>query len=192
MSELRANTRDLLLMGDGDLDFSNLDVTLVDGFDTVVQTVWGRLVADDVEWGNELTDALKNDFLTLARNSAEAFYKPCASVHDFVGAQMDRGNMAAIKASIENAFFTDDVFRGVDLRITVVRLTESVVSVTIVVKVDYDWYFSAFGGADWSGQDILDMQEATKFYDKVLITTMNYDTSSNNMSISSIDIAERT
>ena len=109
MSRLEANTKDLLLMGDGDLDFSELEIKLAEGFEIVEQTVWGRLIADDVEWGNELTDALKSDFLTLARSSAEAFYKPCASIHDFVGSRMDKESISAIKTSIENAFFIDDV-----------------------------------------------------------------------------------
>lgn len=192
MSRIEASTRDLRLMGDGDLDFDNLDIQLVsDGWECAEQSLTNRIVYDSIDWGNELTDAIKDNFLTLARNSAEAFYKPCANVRDFVGSRLDSETLVALRTSIQNAFLTDGAFRDIDLRVTVTRLTESIVSISIVAKVDFGWYMSSFGGADWSDQDWMDMQEETGFFDKVLITTMNYDTSSDIMNISSIDIAER-
>ena len=196
--KIEGNTRDLRMGPDGDLIFSqdqsynqtpisidNQDISFtVDPVDVVAKLILNRLTLSEVEWGNGITEDLKNGLLFLSGDAAQSFFKPAASLADFHGVTLNQESMNAIKTSVETALFLDDALNGLDVRVIVTRYTESSVNVSVVARATLDWLLSGF----------TDPKERIffkpKIKDRVIIITMNYNTSSGLFSVSNIDLKE--
>lgn len=183
-----ANTIDLVLTADGDLNLRERDImtSIDDPLYNIRRHLYDRLVLSDVDWGNSVTEELKNGLLTLSSSAAQAFYKPVASLKDFHGSTLDNAALESIKTAVESAIYLDDVFNGIDVRVTVGRYTESSVSVSVIARVTMDWFLSGFGRDDFGDSQIV----RGKIKDSVIIVTMHYDTASGVFSVSNIDYKE--
>lgn len=141
-----------------------------------------RITNNEIDWGNGVTDSQKSKLLTLSRDIGEVFYKPCASLDDFLGVQLNSDSMNAIKSKIEEALFLDDALREAKVNVKVVRLTESTINVMVICQVDRSFF---------SRKNIGTNSAALRgFQSKVIVVTMNYDVADGNLNISSIDLRE--
>jgi len=194
---LEGNTRDLKMGADGDLIFSqdsgynqtpilgHIDIShTVDPMDIVAKCIFDRLTLSEVEWGNSITENLKEGLLTLSREAAASFFRPASNLVEFHGAELSNSAMDAIKTSVESALFSDDALNGLDVRVIVTRYTESTVNVSVIAKASLNWLLSGFTDPKER------MFFKAKIKDRVIIITMNYNTSSNLLSVSNIDYAE--
>lgn len=183
------STVDLTMSSNGDLILISRDSNSLDLEDTaeapLKQLEWliqQRITNNEVDWGNDITDSQKSGLLTLSRDVGEIFYKPCASLDDFLGVQLNENTMSAIKTKIEEALFLDDSLRASKVNVKVVRLTESTVNVMVVCQVNRNWFegrrFSKSPGA------------LRAIRNNVLVITMNYNVGNGNLNISSIDLKE--
>lgn len=190
------STVDLKMSSNGDLIVSNVPnggVTLIsnnmDLEDTSNDPTQGlrwiieqRITNNEIDWGNGVTDSQKSKLLTLSRDIGEVFYKPCASLDDFLGVQLNSDSMNAIKSKIEEALFLDDALREAKVNVKVVRLTESTINVMVICQVDRSFF---------SRKNIGTNSAALRgFQSKVIVVTMNYDVADGNLNISSIDLRE--
>lgn len=182
-------TVDLTMSSNGDLILASRDSDSLDLQNSsqipLKQLEWfiqQRITSNEVDWGNDITNSQKSSLLSLSRDIGEVFYKPCASLDDFLGVQLNENTMFAIKAKIEEALFLDDTLRAAKVNVKVVRLTESTVNVMVVCQVNNDWFSKRRFSTN--------LPALRAIRNNVLVVTMNYNVGNGNLNISSIDLKE--
>lgn len=173
---------------DGEFDFKS---TLDDPLAVIGQTAIVRLTTHSNDWGNDTSNniAFSSNFL---EDGPMSLYRTMMDLSDLHGTSIDENTIGVIKDSIEAGLALGGAFENVKYEVKVYRMSASVFNVLLAIRVTREFMVQYLGIASGlaDGASTHDFAEFLNSETSLLIITSQYDTSTDELSISTMDARE--
>lgn len=197
--KITGSTLDLSLTRNGDISFSSTldgdgDIlsTFGDPLAVIRQTALTRLGTHSSDWGNDSSNVILFNSPILSEGPFSLF-KVMMDLGDFHGQRIDATTMGAIRDSVQSGIEKDSAFANVPYELSVTRMSTSVFAVMLAFRATKQFIFEFLYLAGSGGNAIYDEDRITEIFETesaLLILTSQYDTSTEELSISVMDAKE--